>query len=268
MHNQSRPDVIRKSTLLLTLFIISFNSTLFAQATESSFLKDGELNLNKVVEYFEDLYRSDSSTSKATLTITRPRRTRVVKINSWTKGKKKALMIITHPVKEKGMATLKVDKNLWNYMPRINRTIRIPPSMMMASWMGTDMTNDDLVKETSFRDDYTFSLVGPSTKPKGWTILFTAKKGVVGLWKRFELVVSPDGKLPLTARYFDRKDRLARTIVWDQVKEFDGKRLPARMTLTPNDKEGHKTVMVYEELEFNVKIPERTFSLTNLERKR
>jgi hypothetical protein len=153
-------------------------------------------------------------------------------------------------------------------MPRINRTIRIPPSMMLASWMGTDMTNDDLVKETSFKDDYTFALVGPSKEPKGWLIRFTAKPGAVGLWKRFELVVSSGGKIPLVARYYDRKDRLSRTIVWDQVKEFDGRKIPARMTLTPKDKEGHKTVMVYEELKFNVKITEKTFSLTNLERKK
>lgn len=250
----------------LTLLLAA--GALTAQDAPTTFLKDGKLNLDKVVEYFEDLYRADSSTSKATLTITRPRRTRVVKIDSWTKGKDKALMIITHPVKEKGMATLKVDKNLWNYMPRINRTIRIPPSMMLASWMGTDMTNDDLVKETSFKNDYTFALVGPSAKPKGWLIRFTAKPGVVGLWKRFELVVSADGKIPLTARYYDRKDRLSRTVVWDQVKEFDGRRLPARMTLTPKDKEGHKTVMLYEDLKFNVNVPAKTFSLTNLEKKK
>ena len=86
--------------------------------------------------------------------------------------------------------------------------------------------------------------------------------------KRFELIVSRDGRIPLAARYHDRKDRLARRIYWDEVKDFDGRRIPSRMTLVPVDKEGHKTVMVYHEIAFDVDVPESTFSLSRLERKR
>jgi hypothetical protein len=265
--------------LLTVLLCASVGGLAFAQeedadpkpksdANEPSFIKDGKVDVPAVVKYFEDLYRSESSISQAKLIVTKPRRTRTLEMKIWTLGEEKALVLIESPPREKGTATLKVDKNLWNYLPRIKRTIRIPPSMMLASWMGSDFTNDDLVRESSYSKDYTYELVGPSEKPKGWLVRFTAKPDIVGLWNRFELIVSENGRIPLEARYYDRKDRLARIILWSDVKDFDGKRIPSHMTLIPEDQEGHKTEMIYSEIDFDVKLPETTFSLSNLEQMR
>jgi len=237
-------------------------------ASEKSFIKDGKLDLDAVVEYFEDLYRSEQSISTAELTVTKPRRKRTFRMKVWTKGEEKALIVILSPAREKGTASLKVEKNLWNYLPRIKRTIRIPPSMMLASWMGSDFTNDDLVRESSYSDDYIYELVGRSDDPPGWLIKFNAKPDVVGLWKGLELVVSKDGRIPRLARYYDRKNRLARTLYWEDVKVFDGRRIPSRIALIPEDKKGHKTEMLYLDIDFDVEVPDSTFSLSALERKR
>jgi outer membrane lipoprotein-sorting protein len=241
-----------------------------ARGSELSFLRNGTLDIDAVVKHFEDMYRSESSISTAELIVAKPRRTRTIKMKIWTKGEDKALIVIVAPAREKGTATLKVDKNLWNYLPRIKRTIRIPPSMMLGSWMGSDFTNDDLVKESSYREDYIYSIAGRSEDPKGWRIRFDAKPDTVGLWKRFEVVLSENGTLPLEGRYYDRKDRLSRIIRWSDVKKFGGRRVPARMTLTPqdSDKKGHRTEMVYHDIAFDVDVPDRTFSLSELERAR
>ncbi len=237
-------------------------------AGEAPFIKDGKLDLNAVVKYFEDMYRADRSISEARVVITKPRRERTLQMKIWTLGEEKALIVIQAPPREKGTATLKVDKNLWNYLPRIKRTIRIPPSMMLASWMGTDFTNDDLVRESSYSKDYEYELVGPSQEPAGWLVRFTAKPDIVGLWNRFELVVSLDGRIPLEAKYYDRKDRLSRILQWSDVKEFDGRRIPAKLSLVPLDKEGHRTEMIYLDIDFDANVPEATFSLSNLEQTR
>jgi len=232
------------------------------------FVKEGKIDLDAVVKYFENLYRSDSSISVAKLTVTKPRSTRTLEMKIWTQGEDKALIVIRNPARERGTATLRVDKNLWNYLPRIKRTIRIPPSMMLASWMGSDFTNDDLVKESSYSKDYEYELVGPSERPKGWLVRFTAKPDIVGLWNRFELILSEDARIPLEAKYYDRKDRLARVMRWSDVKVFDDRRIPTRMTLIPSDKEGHITEMVYLDIDFDVKVSDDTFSLSNLEKMR
>ena len=254
----------------------------------SPFIKDGRLDVNAVVKHFEDMYRSTSSISEVELIITKPRSERTLDMKVWTKGEDKALIVITSPAREKDTATLKVDNNLWNYLPRINRTIRIPPSLMMSSWMGSDFTNDDLVRETSFSKDYTYKLVGrvsvlitheeassTETRAKsnesritGWQVDLIAKPDIVGLWNKIELILSDDGQIPLQAKYYDRKDRLARTIIWSDVKDFDGHVVPSKMVLTPEDEKGQKTEMIYKDIEFNVTVPDDTFSLSQLERKR
>ena len=235
---------------------------------QGRFIRDGKLDLPAVVKYFEDMYRSTSSISEVQLTITRPRRTRTLTMKVWTRGEEKALVLIESPPREKGVATLKVEKNLWNYLPRIRRTIRIPPSMMLASWMGSDFTNDDLVRESSFTKDYTYRLAGRSEQPAGWLIIFDAKPDIVGLWERIELVVSATGAIPIEARYYDRKGRLARTIHWSDVKRFEDRVVPAKMTLVPTDKEGYKTELVYKKIDFEADVPEEMFSLSRLERLR
>jgi len=233
-----------------------------------SFIRDGKLDVQAVVDYFEDLYRANSSTATARLIVTRPRRTKTMQLQMWTQGREKALIVIQEPAREKGIATLKVGDNLWNYFPRIRRTIRIPPSMMQSAWMGTDFTNDDLVRESRYTTDYFHELIGPIADPNGWLIRFTAKPETVGLWERFDLVVSRDGTIPRQAKYYDRKGRHARTLYWSDVKVFDGRRLPAHLTLIPEGEKGQKTEMIYLALDFDVALPDSTFSLSELERTR
>ena len=233
-----------------------------------SFIKDGKLDLEAAVKHFEDMYRSTSSISEVQLKITRPRSERTLEMKIWTKGEEKALIVIQSPAREKDTATLKVDNNLWNYLPRINRTIRIPPSLMMSSWMGSDFTNDDLVRESSFSKDYTYKLAGLSEDPPGWQIDLIAKPDIVGLWNKFELIVSEDGRIPIQAKYYDRKDRLARTICWSQVRDFDGHVVPSKMELVPEDEKDQKTEMIYSDIQFDVVVPDTMFSLSQLERKR
>jgi len=231
---------------------------------------DGTLNLKAVVKHFEDLYRADSSIAETELTVVRPRRTRSLRMKIWTRGEEKALVLIQAPPREKGTATLKVNNNLWNYLPRIRRTIRIPPSMMLSSWMGSDFTNDDLVRESSYSEDYDCEVAGRSEEPAGWLIRFTAREGVVGLWKSFELIMSPDATTPLQSKWYNRKGELARVLTWDKMRVLDGRRLPTRMTLVPTDRsdKGWKTVMEYHNIDFDVQLPESRFSLSNLERQR
>lgn len=235
---------------------------------EPFLLNDGTLDVDAAVKYFEDLYRSTQSIATAELIVTRPGRTRSMRMKSWTRGTEKALVVILSPLQNKGIATLKVEKNLWNYFPNIKRTIRIPPSMMLTSWMGSDFTNDDLVRESSYSEDYSYKLAGRSEDPTGWRVEFQAKPDTVGLWERIELVLSVDGKIPIVAKYYDRKGRLARTLYWDAVKVFDGRRIPSHMTLIPEDKEGHKTELMYQDIDFDVSVPDSTFSLSELERER
>ncbi|MDH5492312.1 MAG: outer membrane lipoprotein-sorting protein [Myxococcales bacterium] len=224
--------------------------------------------LERLTQELDELYSSGSSVARMELTVQTPRRTRTMRMRVWTRGEDRALIVIESPARERGTATLRRDRSLWNYLPRISRTIRIPPSMMLSSWMGSDLTNDDLTQSSSYRDDFDAAIVGRSESPSGWTVRYDAHQGVVGLWKRIEFIVNDAGTLPLVARYYDRRMRLARTMRFEDVREMDGRRIPTRITLEPQDRPGHRTQMRYLSIDFDADVPESMFSLTQLERRR
>jgi hypothetical protein len=211
------------------------------------------------------LYRSQSSVAVMEIRVVRPRATRTLRLRAWTRGEDEALVCIEAPPREAGTATLRVGDNLWNYLPRIARTIRVPPSMMLGSWMGTDFTNDDLVKESSLRKDFAGRVERRSEAPPGWWLVLEVKPGAVGRWARIELLVSDEG-LPVEERHFDRKGRLARTVRFDEVKLLGGRRLPSRIVLVPADSSEESTEMRYLEARFDVPVAGDTFSLSRLER--
>lgn len=223
-------------------------------------------DVEAVLTRLDDLYRSKSSIARMDIQVTTTRSTRSLRLKAWTRGEDEALIVIEAPPREEGTATLRVGPNLWNYLPRIARTIRVPPSMMLGSWMGTDFTNDDLVKESSLRKDFSARIDRRSDVPAGWWLRLDVKPGIVGRWARIDTLVS-DELLPIEERHFDRKGRLARTMVFDEVKVLGGRRLPAHLTLTPADTEGQRTEMRYLDVQFDLNLPDDTFSLSRLERR-
>jgi hypothetical protein len=222
-----------------------------------------------LLRHLDQLYRSTSSIAHMQIDVTTPRTTRTLRLKAWTRGEDRVLVLIEAPPREAGTATLRVGTNLWNYLPRIARTIRVPPAAMLGSWMGTDFTNDDLVKESSLRNDFTARVDRRSDSPAGWWLTLDARPGVVGRWARIELLVS-DERLPVEERHFDRRGRLARTLYFDDVKTLGGRRIPAHMTLVPADPEsqGNRTEMRYLDAQFDVPVPDDTFSLSRLEQVR
>jgi outer membrane lipoprotein-sorting protein len=220
-----------------------------------------------VLSHLDDLYRSKSSVSRIEIQVAGRRTTRTLRMKAWTRGEEEVLVVIEEPPREAGTATLRVGDNLWNYLPRIARTIRVPPAMMLGSWMGTDFTNDDLVKESSLRKDFVSRVERRSDVPQGWWLTLDVKPDVVGRWAKIEILISDDW-LPVEERHYDRKGRLARTMRFDEVRTLGGRRIPARLVLTPEDVEGQSTELRYLEIEFDVPIADDTFSLSRLEQTR
>ena len=227
----------------------------------------GQPDVETLLQRLDDLYRSKSSIARIQIDVTSTRSTRSMRLRAWTRGEEEVLVLIEAPPREAGTATLRVGNNLWNYLPKIARTIRVPPAAMLGSWMGTDFTNDDLVKESSLRRDFAARIDRRSDSPLGWWLTLDVKPGVVGRWARIELLVS-DERLPVEERHYDRKGRLARTMYFDDVKVLGGRRLPVHIALVPADSVGQRTEMRYLDVEFDVPLSNDTFSLSRLERTR
>lgn len=233
----------------------------------------GAQEAQDLLEHFDDMYRSKGTAARIEIKIERPNKVRTMRMRSWSRGEDKVLVVIDAPARDAGMATLRVGSNLWNYLPKISRTISVPPALMMGAWMGSDLTNDDLVRESSYAHDYSITGDAPSAEPPGWQVNLAAKPEVPGLWERVEVVfASPDStraaRLPLLVRYYDRKGRLARTMELEEVKKMGDRLIPTRIAIAPEREEGRRTVLTYLHVEFDVELDESLFSLAQLERRR
>ena len=227
---------------------------------------DDTPDVDRLLRSYDDLYDSAGTTARIEISIVTPKKTRTLRLRFWGKDENRALMVIDAPPRDAGTATLKVDKNLWNYLPKISRTIRVPPSMMMGSWMGSDLTNDDIVRDSSYEDDYESEVVGRSEDPPGWKVRMNARPDAVGLWNSVEMVFAYDDWLPVMAQFFDRKDRLSRTMRFEEVKVLGGRRIPTLITIVPEREEGRYTEFRYLDVEFDVELSDDMFSLSRLER--
>ena len=225
------------------------------------------LSAEKILDNVDDLYRSNASHGILTLSVTTVNWQRTLTLEQWSKGEDKSLIKILKPKKEKGLATLRVDKNMWNYMPKVKRVVKIPSSMMSSSWMGSHFTNDDLVKQSRMAEDYTFSITleGMNDGKEIIEVTCLPNKEAAVVWGKVEVVVYADDYLPLRMIYYDEDLLLSRSLEFTNIEMMDGKIIPTMMSMIPTNEPGESTTVKWEEIQFDVAIDDEFFSLRKLQ---
>jgi outer membrane lipoprotein-sorting protein len=222
----------------------------------------------QIVRRSEDLLKGKSSRGTFSMTIKTPDYARTMQMDSWWVGDEKALIVVTAPRREAGNKTLKIRNELWMYLRNTETTIKVPPSMMLQSWNGSDFTNDDLVRESSLIDDYTMRIVtrdsvaGAST----WQLELIPKPDAPVVWGRILYWVRVADYLPARAEYFDERGVRTRTMTFDNFRRLGGRLIPARQSIVNELKPGHRTTFEYISVEFDVAISDRIFSFRELEK--
>lgn len=227
-----------------------------------------ELTATEIVQRAQDKANGLSSQGIMKMTIVRPGWSREVTMKSWSLGTEFYMIYITSPAKDAGQVFLKRYNDMWNWMPSINRMIKIPPSMMGQSWMGSDFTNDDLVKMNSMVDDYEHEIIGNEIID-GYDchiIEFTPKPEAAVVWGKILAWISKDDFYELKAEYYDEDDVLVNTMEASDIKFMGDRSLPSSMVMIPmnSGKEGNETRLVLTEMQFNVDMEEDFFSQQNM----
>lgn len=220
----------------------------------------------EIVDRVDRLLRGASSKGDLTMNVTTRQWKRSLDLRIWSLGTDYALVRVLSPQKEAGTATLKVKNDVWNYLPRVDRTIKIPPSLMMGSWMGSHFTNDDLVKESRMAIDYDISIAfeGERSGVAVWELTLIPKPEAAVVWGKVVEQVRKSDLMPIWARYYDDDGQLVRTMTFGDFKVLGGRKVPARMTVTPTDKPGESTVIIYHDLQFDIGLKPDFFSLRAL----
>jgi len=244
-----------KGFLLFCIIIFSFSETYSQQ-----------LSAREIIKKADEKGRGLTSSGEMTLTIIRPDWTRTISMKSWSKGTEYSLIYITAPAKEKGQVFLKRQKDMWNWVPSIEKMIKIPPSMMMQSWMGSDYTNDDLVKESSIVVDYTQKLLGKETvrDKECFKIELIPLPDAPVTWGKVITWITVDGFNEWKAEYYDEDMELVNMMNAYNIKQMGDRVVPTRMEIEPANKKGNKTVLDIVKAVYNKPIPDSFFSQQNM----
>jgi len=219
-----------------------------------------------IVARSEDHLRGKTATAEMKISIVRPKWSREMTMKTWSKGDYLFMILITAPAKDAGTAFLKRGKDLWNWVPAVERNVKLPPSMMSQNWMGTDFTNDDLVKEANVKTDYDHVLEGEEMQQGRmcWKIRMTPHEDAGVVWDHLLVWIDEKDYLQLRTEFYDEDGELVNTMVNSDIKMMGGRLIPARMEMTPADKPGHTTVIEYTALSYNGPIADDFFSVQQM----
>lgn len=249
---------VLKSALLFVVILFGLTPAFAQNATE-------------IVKKADDKWNGEkSSEGTMTMTIVRPTWERTVQFKIWTLEDDFSMTLITAPAKEKGQAFLKRNTEMWNWIPNISRMIKLPPSMMSDGWMGSDYTNDDILKESSIVVDFDHKIIGSETIDGWdcWKIEMYPKEDAAVVWGKIIKWISKDEFLMMKSEYYDEDEFLVKTELGTEIKTMDGRKIPTKMEIIPADKDNQKTIVVIDNMKFNVDIQNSFFSQQNMKRLR
>lgn len=242
-----------KTTTIFLILILSGGISRAQDATE-------------IIEKAEKKMRGESSRGEMQMKIIRPSWERTISFETWSKGTEYSMTLVTAPAKEEGQTFLKRENELWQYDPTINRMIKLPPSMMSQGWMGSDFSNDDILKESSLSKDYNHKILAEETidGTEVYKIELLPKEDAAVVWGKIIKWISKEEYLQLKSEYYDVDDYLIKTETASDIKKMDDRVVPTYFEIIPADEEGNKTVMIIEDMEFDIDIDNHFFSQQNM----
>ncbi len=223
-----------------------------------------EMTAREIIRQIETQYQGQTSHAVTHMRVVTARWTREMTLETWSKGRDRFLARVLAPKKDEGVSTLKVGNDIWNYLPNIDRVIKIPSGMMGDSWMGSHLTNDDLVKGDQVDELYDLTM---TQKEDVAEIAGVPKPGAAVVWGRIVYMVDLERMIPLSVRYYDEAGNSVRTITFEDVQRISGRWVPMRMRVQPEDAPRERTVMQYQRLRFDVRISDDLFTLPALRRR-
>ena len=225
-----------------------------------------EIDGKAILRQIDDLYRGQSSMAHTTMHIKTEHWERTLEMRAYSKGTRRSLVRIARPKQEEGTATLKVEDNIWNYLPKTRRVMKIPASMMMGSWMGSHFTNDDLVQRSRLEEDYDFELEDLAAAGH-WLITLVPHDDAPVVWGKIVIELQKEPLLPIWMEYYDEDGEAVRRSTYEDVRTVSNRTLPLKLRMVPLDKPGEFTEIHYRELRFDVELDDDLFSIQALKRR-
>jgi len=263
---------VKKIIIIAQIIFFGVGYLIFARLSDAN-AQAGQaegLTGQEIIKRQDDLMRGNSLQGRYSMTVVTPDWERTLELDVYETGRDNTFIRIVSPAKEAGTATLRVKENMWNYLPTVERTIKIPPSMMLQAWMGSDFANDDLVKESSIINDYTHNILGEEMVDgnSAYKVELIPKPQAAVTWGKLIMLVRKDDFVPLREEYYREGGKLIKVLKFSEIKKMSDREIPTRWEMTPFNKEGCKSVIKVVNVEYNQPVDSGFFTLENLKKAR
>lgn len=244
-----------KIWILLSICVFSYNG--FSDEIAS-----------KLVENAENQSRGKTFTGELEMVVDHSGQQRTLKMKIWTEGMNKATVKITSPAREKDTGNLRIDLNLWQYAPHVDRILKIPSSMMLQSWMGSDFTNDDLVKTSSLARDYTHKKLLSETilGKEADKIECLPKPSAPVVWGKIVVWITKKEKAFVKQEFYDEKNKLVKMMEGSEIQKFGSHTIPTQIVMTNFSRKDSRTTLKYKKIKFDESLSESFFTQEFLRR--
>jgi len=243
---------MRKITLLIVLLL-----SLFAQL-------NAEETAQEIMQKVDANVRGKNIYMQMDMSITSFGHKRTMKMQTWAEGSKKSFVKTIYPPKDRGITFLSLDNQMWQYVPKIERIIKIPPSMMLQNWMGSDITNDDMVKQSSIVDDYDATILKRDGEMV--TLQLIPKEDATVVWGKIISQINTTNYTNVQDIFYDEDGFKVRTFTYAKVKKFGKYYTPTYWKITPSDKKDQYTEIIIEDVKYDTKISQQYFKKSALKR--
>ncbi len=259
-----------RRTIFVLILATGISFYIFADQPEKNEIPpEKKITAKEIVEKADELLRGMTSYGVFEMKVITPDWNRTLVFETWDiKEDKKAFIRVKSPPKDKGTGHLKIGTNLWMYKPQLEKIIKIPPSMMLQSWMGSDFTNDDLVKESSIVEDYRHFLRGTEVidAQEAYKLELIPKPKAPVVWGKIIVYIRTEDYIPIKELYYNERGKLIKRLTLSDIKQMGGRRIPTRWVMESVTKENHRTIMIIKEIQFDIEIADSVFTKKNLEK--
>lgn len=217
-----------------------------------------------IIKRLDTNMRGEDVYMKLSMVVKSARTKRTIKMESWSKGDKKSFVKITYPPKDRGITFLSLNNQMWQHVPKIERIIKIPPSMMLQGWMGSGITNDDMVKQSSIVDDYTYKIIARSGNMR--TLELIPKPNAPVVWGKIIINIDTLTYTSTKDIFYDEDGKKVREFVYKNVKKFGKYYIPTIWIVKPVNKRSNYTKIILEDVQYDTKFSDRYFQKSALKR--
>ncbi|MCP4149603.1 MAG: outer membrane lipoprotein-sorting protein [bacterium] len=203
------------------------------------------------------------------MVITIKKRVITKKMVSYSQGNEKSYIEFLSPARDKGTKILKIGDIVKVYYPSAERVMRLSGHMMRRSMMGSDFSYEDMTERAKrLKEEYSGEIKDDETFQERlcYKLVLTSKIKKQTYFTK-KIWVDKERFIPLKEELYAKSGKLLKVSEVGEIKTYKDRFYPTKITLVDKLRKNSKTEMIVKKIDFNIDIPDETFSERRLMKK-